>query len=164
MLKVLPLAFLLGTDFSGWPQDEAVSSLSPHPTSATYYSSDGGAIIRPRKNPKQYRSGGKRSKPPQNPVPDEVSEASFTFLQQTCDIDTQPFIEVVQEGTENISDDMESDYGRKQPQSVLPNPPKQEQTQYQFARDGHDLVHERDEEINPLLGHIPKQRYSEAIQ
>ena len=57
---------------------------------------------------------------------------------------------------------MESDYKRKQPQDLPPNPPKQEQTQNQFARDGHDLiVHE---EIDPLLGHIPKQRYSEAIQ
>ena len=65
MLKVFPLSFLLGTDFTGWPQDEAASPLSPHPTSATYYSSDGGAKIRSRKNPPQYSSGGKRSnKPP----------------------------------------------------------------------------------------------------
>lgn len=140
------MLFLLGTEFNDWHQDEGASPLSPTPI---YYSSDGGPIIKPRKNPKQYRSGEKRrSKPQQN----EESEASFTL----------PFFQEVQEGTENISDDVESDYEKKHPQAVLPNPSKQQETQYQSARDGRDLTVIG--ETDPLLRGIPEQRYGKAIQ
>ena len=154
------MLFLLGAEFNDWHQDEDASPLSPTPI---YYSSDGGPIIKSRKNPKKYRSGEKRRlKPQPNLLPDEESEASFTFLRETTNIDIPPFFEEVQEGTENISDDVESDYVRKHPQALLPNPLKHQETQYQSARDGHDLT--VSEEIDPLLGRIPEQRCGKAIQ